>query len=180
MRNFSTRRTHLAAAALVGVAALSALAACGSDDSTATDPVESTSVTPTPTPTPTPTQTPSQSATTTTETTPSATASADTLITLSQPTDGQAVSTGSFNVEGTANSPEANVPWKLTNASGAVVASGAFTAEGWMDKLYPYSSSVDVKTLPAGAYTFTVAVDEESDGESKLPAQSVSVHLTVK
>lgn len=103
---------------------------------------------------------------------------ADVLITLDEPADGAAVS-GSFTVSGTANSTEANVPWRVVDASGKKVLEGAFTADGWMDKLYPYRGSVDVSSLAPGTYTFVVQVDDESDGESSTPPQKVSRTITV-
>lgn len=110
--------------------------------------------------------------------TASSTSAADVLITLDQPADQAAVS-GSFAVSGTANSPEANVPWRILDADGKKVLDGAFTAEGWMDKLYPYSGTVDVSSLAPGTYTFVVQVDDESDGESSTPPQKVSHTITV-
>ncbi|WP_300677136.1 Gmad2 immunoglobulin-like domain-containing protein [Nocardioides sp.] len=190
MRNSTPRRqqaldatqvTRAAMAAVAGVAALSLLAGCGSDSSTAADPVSSESTSASVTPTPTPTQAPSTTAPTA-PTTPAGSASTPVtaldLITLTAPTDGQAVS-GSFDVHGTANSPEANVPWTIKNSAGKVVDQGAFTADGWMDKLYPYNGTVDIKTLAPGTYSFTVAVDEESDGESSKAPQAITVTLAV-
>lgn len=167
------RRTSLAAAA--ALAAL-ALAGCGDDDtSLAEDPATTaqTSLTATPTTSApaSPTETP----------TPTGTTSApakDTLITLDQPADGATVS-GSFQASGKANSPEANVPWRIEDASGTKVLDGHFTAEGWMDKLYPYAGTVDVSSLAPGSYTFVVSIDDESDGEGKKP-QQVSHSITVQ
>lgn len=178
MRHFTPRR--LSVAVVVAIAGLGTLAACGSDEPTAVDPAPAAnSSTPTPTPAPTPvvpTQTP-----VTESPAPSPTESEDateSMITLATPADGDVVS-GSFAVEGMANSPEANVPWTLVNTAGEVVAEGAFTAEGWMDKLYPFSSSVGLTNAAPGEYTFTVAIDDPSDGEGK-PADKVAVSLTVE
>lgn len=102
----------------------------------------------------------------------------DVLITLDEPANGAAVS-GSFKASGTANSNEANVPWRILDASGTKVLDGSFTADGWMDKLYPYTGSVDVSTLKPGTYTFVVQVDDESDGEASTPPQKVSRSITV-
>jgi hypothetical protein len=169
------RRTSVLAAAAV---AMFTLAACGNDTPTtvADDPApETTSAAPTSsapaepsdTPTPTVSETPSSSP-----------VSADTLITLDTPAEGATVS-GSFDVRGTANSPEANVPWRIDDASGTKVADGYFTAEGWMDKLYPYAGKVDVSKLPAGTYTFVVSIDDPSGGEGKAP-QKVARAITVR
>jgi hypothetical protein len=97
------------------------------------------------------------------------------VLTLSQPYDGAHV-TMHFDVAGSSNSNEANTPWSLTDAAHRVVRQGFFTAAGWGDKLYPYRGTVSVAGLPAGRYTFTVRVDDPSDGEGKAVPQ---VHRTL-
>lgn len=148
-----------------------ALAGCGSSASTVADDPGTTSTAPTTSAAPT---------TTSSAPTPagSDTTAAASLITLEEPADRATVS-GSFQASGMANSPEANVPWQILDASGMKVLEGAFTAEGWMDKLYPYRGKVDIASLAPGTYTFVVSVDDESDGESKLPPQKVSHTITV-
>jgi hypothetical protein len=185
-RSTLVRRTSVLAA---GALASLVLAACGDDDSpVAQDPAAAepsssapttsapatASVTPTPTPATTPTTAPSS---------PAGEASAspageDVLITLDSPAAGATVS-GSFRAAGTANSPEANVPWRLLDASGKKVAEGYFTAEGWMDKRYPYAGTVDVSKVAPGGYTFEVAVDDPSGGEGGQP-QKVHRAITVQ
>jgi len=159
------RRTSVLAAAAVATVAL---AACGDDTTTvADDPAtETTSAVPTSSAPVEPSETPSTSmASTSSAAVPSSSpVSEDTLITLDAPTDGATVS-GSFDASGTANSPEANVPWRILDASGKRVLHGHFTAEGWMDKLYPYAGPVDVSSQAAGSYTFEVSVDDPSGGE---------------
>lgn len=120
----------------------------------------------------TPTRTADPATTSTTD------APAGTLITLDAPAEGAAVS-GSFAVSGMANSPEANVPWRILDAKGTQVLDGAFTADGWMDKLYPYRGRVDVSSLAPGTYTFVVRIDDQADGESSMPPQKVSHTITV-
>lgn len=102
---------------------------------------------------------------------------AGTLITLDEPTDRASVS-GTFKASGMANSPEANVPWQILDSHGAKVLNGAFTAEGWMDKLYPFHGSVDVSSLAPGSYTFVVSISDQSDGEG-TPPQKVSRAISV-
>lgn len=98
------------------------------------------------------------------------------VLTLSQPYDGAHVHMR-FTVAGSSNSDEANTPWSLTNATThKVVRQGFFTAAGWGDKLYPYRGAVSVSGLPAGRYTFTVRVDDPSNGEGKPVPQ---VHRTL-
>lgn len=165
--------SHRGAAAGLLVVAF-ALAGCGSSGSTtADDPATDTSTVATSAPAPV-----STPASPSTASTSSSWTSTNTLITLDEPADGTSVS-GSLTVSGTANSTEANVPWKILDASGAKVLDGSFTADGWMDKLYPYRGKVDVSSLTPGAYTFVVQVDDESDGESGVPPQKVSRSITV-
>jgi hypothetical protein len=176
--------TLLRRTAVLAAAALTALtlAGCASDEgSVAQDPVaETTSATPTTSapvePSETPTETPTETTSAPAVETPSP--DADTLITLDTPVDGATVA-GTFDVKGTANSPEANVPWHLLDAGGKKVQNGHFTAEGWMDKLYPYAGTVDVSKLPAGTYTFVVSIDDPSGGEGKAP-QKVSRSITLQ
>lgn len=170
MRN--TARAFGATAALL--AAL-ALAGCSDEGSVAEDPAETSSAPSEPTEVET-----TESSSAPAEPTSSApsTPSADTLITLETPAEGATVS-GSFEARGTANSPEANVPWQILAAGGAVALEGFFTAEGWMDALYPYAGTVDVSTLAPGEYVFRVSIDDPSGGEGN-PPQSVERHITVQ
>lgn len=167
------RRTAAPVAALAALATVLVLGGCGSNgDDKATDPAaETTSATPT-------TSAPVEPAPSVTATTEPATPDPDALITLETPADGATVS-GSFEAKGTANSPEANVPWRILDAGGKSVLEGYFTAEGWMDKLYPYAGTVDVSKLAAGSYTFEVSIDDPSGGEGKAP-QKVTHAITVQ
>jgi hypothetical protein len=167
-RTLVRRTSALAAAALATLA----LAGCGDDAGTvAEDPaVETTTAAPT-------TSAPVEPTETATSSAPVETADPNALITLDTPTEGATVS-DSFDAAGTANSPEANVPWRILDGSGAKVLDGYFTAEGWMDKLYPYAGRVDVSKLAPGSYTFEVSVDDPSGGEGKKPekvTRSISV-----
>jgi Immunoglobulin-like domain of bacterial spore germination len=90
------------------------------------------------------------------------------LVSVTAPETGATVS-GSFNASGVSSSFEANTPWEIRDASGAVVRKGATTAEGWMDRLYPWESEVDVSDLEPGEYTFVAMTDDPSDGEGGGP-----------
>jgi hypothetical protein len=99
-------------------------------------------------------------------------------ITLAAPAEGATVS-GSFEASGKANSPEANVPWEIRDDSGETVLEGHATATGWMDKLYPWTTTVDVSELEPGTYLFIARTDDLSDGEGK-PAEEVGARITVE
>ena len=45
-----------------------------------------------------------------------------------------------------------------------MVKEGFATAEGWMDKLYPWETEVDVSDLEPGEYTFVAMTDDPSGG----------------
>ena len=92
------------------------------------------------------------------------------LVNVTSPEQGATVS-GSFTASGVSSSFEATTPWELRNASGKVVKRGSATAEGWMDKLYPWETEVDVSGLPPGDYTFVVMTDDPSGGEGPGPMQ---------
>lgn len=92
------------------------------------------------------------------------------LVNLTTPAQSQSAS-GSLAVEGVANSFEANVPWSIHRggADGPEVMKGFFTAEGWMDKLYPFTGSIDISGLEPGDYTLQVTTDDASGGEGGGP-----------
>ncbi|MEX0428391.1 Gmad2 immunoglobulin-like domain-containing protein [Nocardioides sp. DS6] len=85
------------------------------------------------------------------------------LVNVLSPGEGGEVS-GSFVANGLASSPEATVPWTVTDSKGKVVKKGFATADGWMDKLYPWKATVDVSDLAPGDYTFTASTDDPSGG----------------
>lgn len=85
------------------------------------------------------------------------------LVNVLSPASGDSVS-GTLDASGMASSFEGNVPWTITDASGAVVKKGFATAEGWMDRLYPWEKKIDVSGLKPGDYTFTAMTDDPSGG----------------
>ncbi len=84
-------------------------------------------------------------------------------VNLTTPEDGATVS-GSFTAEGRASSFEATVPWEIRDSGGRVVQRGFTTAEGWIDKLYPFTAEVDVSGLAPGTYVFAALTDDPSGG----------------
>ncbi|NYD59492.1 hypothetical protein BKA08_003730 [Nocardioides marinisabuli] len=90
------------------------------------------------------------------------------LVSIDDPVEGQEVA-ATFTARGRASSFEATVPWEVRDATGAVVADGFSTAEGWMDRLHPWTAEVDVSGLAPGRYTFVAMTSDPSDGESGGP-----------
>jgi len=86
------------------------------------------------------------------------------LVSITTPAEGDEVS-GTFTAEGLSSSFEATTPWEVRDAAGEVELDGSATAEGWMDRLYPWQAEVDVSSLPAGDYTFAALTDDPSGGE---------------
>lgn len=85
---------------------------------------------------------------------------------LTTPFHGQVVSGDTIQVEGVANSFEANVILELQPAGGgeAVVQTFA-TAEGWMEeKLFPFRKALDVSDVAPGKYVLVVRTDDPSGG----------------
>lgn len=102
------------------------------------------------------------------------------LVNVTTPEQGATVS-GTFTATGVSSSFEATTPWEIHagGADGKVVKKGFATAEGWMDKLYPWKTDVDVSGLPAGDYTFVAMTDDPSDGEGAGPTVDTKA-ITVK
>lgn len=92
------------------------------------------------------------------------------LVNVTTPEQGATVS-GSFTADGVSSSFEATTPWEIRRggAEGEVVKEGFATAEGWMDKLYPWQSEVDVSDLEPGEYTVVALTDAPSGGEGGGP-----------
>ena len=84
------------------------------------------------------------------------------FMSVTAPEEGATVS-GSFEASGVASSFEANVQWQIIQ-NGEAVKTGFTTAAGWMDKLYPWTTEVDVSDLAPGTYTFVAMTDDPSGG----------------
>jgi hypothetical protein len=92
------------------------------------------------------------------------------LVSISDPAEGEAYH-GSFTARGRANSFEATVHWEIQTEGGRVVREGFATASGWMDRLYPWETEIDLTGLRYGFYTFVVRQDDPSGGaEGSQPA----------
>ena len=100
------------------------------------------------------------------------------LVNVTTPSEGDEVA-GTFTASGVASSFEATVPWEVRQGD-KVVASGFSTAEGWMDKLYPWETEVDVSKLPAGDYTFVAMTDDPSGGEEGFGPTEDSKAITIR
>ena len=90
------------------------------------------------------------------------------LVNLTTPQEGATVS-GSLPVEGVASSFEATVPFSVLDESGAEVLTDFTTAEGWIDRLYPFTAELDVSDLAPGTYTLVARTDDPSGGEGAGP-----------
>jgi hypothetical protein len=86
------------------------------------------------------------------------------LASISDPAERRVVE-DHFSARGVADSFEANVPWELRDAGGAVVLSGHAQSYGWGDHLYPWATGqIDVSDLAPGEYTFVVSTEDPSGG----------------
>jgi hypothetical protein len=91
------------------------------------------------------------------------------LVNVITPEEGTEVS-GTFSADGVASSFEATVPWQIRQGE-TVVKEGFATAGGWIDKLYPWQTEVDVSDLEPGEYTFVAMTDDPSGGEGGGPTE---------
>jgi hypothetical protein len=92
------------------------------------------------------------------------------LVNVTTPEEGSTVP-DTFTASGVASSFEATVPWEIRDGNGAKVAEGFATAEGWIGKLFPWETEVDVSGLAPGVYTFVAMTDDPSDGEGSGPTE---------
>lgn len=99
-------------------------------------------------------------------------------VNITTPADGTAVD-DSVAASGLASSFEATVPWEVQDSSGAVVVEGFATAEGWIERLYPWSAEIDVSGLAPGDYTLVARTDDPSGGEGGGPTEDTK-RITVR
>lgn len=91
-------------------------------------------------------------------------------VNVTEPTEGSSVS-GTIEANGRASSFEATVPWRIEDSTGTVLLSGAAMADGYLDKLYPWQTEIDISSLTPGSYTFIAATDDPSNGEGGGPTE---------
>jgi hypothetical protein len=96
------------------------------------------------------------------------------LVQIDFPAEGGA-SGRKLTVSGEAATFEATVPWRVVDATGAVVRKGFTTAQEGMT-LSPYSFSVRLKP---GTYTVEVSEDDPSGGEGGVPPRTDDRTVTV-
>ena len=101
------------------------------------------------------------------------------LCNITAPAEGDTV-TGSFTASGVASSFEGTVPWEVRDGSGAVVVEGFAQAEGYVDDVYPWETSVDVSALAPGTYTFAAMTDDPSGGEGGAGPAVGTMTITVQ
>lgn len=101
------------------------------------------------------------------------------LVNVTSPAQGDTVS-GRITARGLASSPEATVPWTVKDSDGKVVKKGFATATGWLDKLYPWKTSIDLSGLAPGDYTFTASTDDPSAGAEGHGPTRDTKSITVK
>ena len=89
---------------------------------------------------------------------------------VTTPEEGQSVG-DTFTATGVGSSFEATVLWEVRDESGTAVLDGFTTADGWMDKLYPWKADIDVSSLDPGTYSFVAITDDPSDGEGGGPTE---------
>ena len=99
------------------------------------------------------------------------------LVNVTTPEQGAMVS-GSIVASGVASSFEATVPWQLRRGD-RVVRRGFATAEGWMDRLYPWRTRVRVAGLAPGRYEFVAMTDDPSGGEGFGPTEDTKT-ITIR
>ena len=61
-----------------------------------------------------------------------------------------------------------------------MVLEGFATAEGWMDKLYPWEAEIDISTLAPGDYTFVARTDDPSGGAEGAGPHEDTKDFTLK
>lgn len=90
------------------------------------------------------------------------------LVGITEPEQGAEEGSGRLQVTGVANSFEANVPLQVRRGD-EVVLEDFTTAEGWGDRLFAWTKTLDISSLPPGDYTLVAMTDDPSNGEGGGP-----------
>lgn len=101
------------------------------------------------------------------------------LVNVTVPAQDGTVTGDTLNAEGLASSFEATVPWQVLKDD-EVVLEGFATAEGWVDQLYPWNTTVDLSDLDPGTYTFVAMTDDPSGGAEGPGPTSDSKEFTLQ
>lgn len=101
------------------------------------------------------------------------------MVNVTAPAQDSTVTGDVLTAEGVASSFEATVPWQVLRG-GEVVLEGFATADGWMDRLYPWNASIDVSELEPGTYTFVAMTDDPSGGAEGPGPTSDSKDFTLQ
>jgi hypothetical protein len=101
------------------------------------------------------------------------------LVSVTSPEQGATVDGDTLEASGVASSFEATVPWEVQQ-DGKVVLDGFATAEGWMDRLYPWQTTIDVSGLEPGDYTFVARTDDPSGGAEGAGPQEDTKDFTLR
>lgn len=92
------------------------------------------------------------------------------FMSVTTPEEGATVS-DVFTATGVGSSFEATVQWQVRDQAGKPVLDGFTTAEGWQDRLYPWTAEVDASALNPGTYVFAAMTDDPSGGEGRGPTE---------
>lgn len=101
------------------------------------------------------------------------------LVNVTVPSQDGTVSGDVLDAEGLASSFEATVPWQILQGE-EVVLEGFATAEGWVDKLHPWHTSIDLSELEPGDYTFVAMTDDPTGGTEGPGPTSDSKDFTLQ
>ncbi|GGO86420.1 hypothetical protein GCM10011584_08680 [Nocardioides phosphati] len=103
-------------------------------------------------------------------------------VNISTPAEGDVITGDTIDVTGVANSFEANVVLRLQRYEGTYIAfQGPVTADGWMgDKLFPFSTKIDISKVEPGTYTLMAVTDDPSGGAEGNGAFTDSKVITIK
>jgi hypothetical protein len=99
---------------------------------------------------------------------------------ITTPEQGATIGGDTIRLEGRGNSFEANVGWELRRGD-EVVKQGFATMDGWMEeKLFPFSTTIEVGDLPPGDYTVFATTDDPTGGTEGIGAMTDTKDVTIQ